>query len=137
VTFDLSALRGPLTANKGMALFPRRIDGRYAMLGRHDHENIWLLLSSDLYTWERGTKIISPKWIWEFVQVGNCGSPIEIDEGWLVITVLSVGCELVSPRCSPLFETHAYPESDFHSARAAERRSLKVCRSTMWRSRLK
>jgi predicted GH43/DUF377 family glycosyl hydrolase len=85
-TFELSALRGPLTANKGMALFPRRIDGRYAMLGRHDHENIWLLLSSDLYLWESGTKIISPKWIWEFVQVGNCGSPIEIDEGWLVIT---------------------------------------------------
>ena len=85
-TFELSALRGPLTANKGMALFPRRIDGRYAMLGRHDHENIWLLLSSDLYLWERGTKILSPKWIWEFVQVGNCGSPIEIDEGWLVIT---------------------------------------------------
>ena len=84
-TFELSALRGPLTANKGMALFPRRIDGRYAMLGRHDHENIWLLLSSDLYTWESGTKIIAPKWIWEFVQVGNCGSPIEIDEGWLVI----------------------------------------------------
>ncbi len=86
VTFELSALRGPLTANKGMALFPRRIDGRYAMLGRHDHENIWLLLSSDLYLWESGTKIISPKWIWEFVQIGNSGSPIEIEEGWLVIT---------------------------------------------------
>jgi predicted GH43/DUF377 family glycosyl hydrolase len=85
-TFELSALRGPLTANKGMALFPRRINGRYAMLGRHDHENIWLLLSRDLYQWESGTKIISPKWIWEFVQIGNCGSPIEIDEGWLVIT---------------------------------------------------
>ena len=85
-TFELSALRGPLTANKGMALFPRRINDRYAMLGRHDHENIWLLLSSDLYLWERGTKILSPKWIWEFVQIGNCGSPIEIDEGWLVIT---------------------------------------------------
>ena len=85
-TFELNALRGPLTANKGMALFPRPIDGHYAMLGRHDHENIWLLLSSDLYLWESGTKIMSPKWIWEFVQIGNCGSPIEIDEGWLVIT---------------------------------------------------
>lgn len=85
-TFELSALRGQATANKGMALFPRRIDGRYAMLGRHDHENIWLLMSSDLYMWESGTKILSPKWIWEFVQVGNCGSPIEIEEGWLVIT---------------------------------------------------
>ena len=85
-TFELSALRGQATANKGMALFPRRIDDRYAMLGRHDHENIWLLLSSDLYLWESGTKIITPKWIWEFVQIGNCGSPIELDEGWLVIT---------------------------------------------------
>ena len=85
-TFELSALRGQATANKGMALFPRRIDGRYAMLGRQDHENIWLLTSSDLYLWETGIKIIAPKWIWEFVQIGNCGSPIEIDEGWLVIT---------------------------------------------------
>lgn len=85
-TFELSALRGQATANKGMALFPRRIDDRYVMLGRHDHENIWLLLSSDLYLWESGTKIITPKWIWEFVQIGNCGSPIELDEGWLVIT---------------------------------------------------
>ncbi len=85
-TFELSALRGQATASKGMALFPRRIDDRYAMLGRHDHENIWLLLSSDLYLWESGTKIITPKWIWEFVQIGNCGSPIELDEGWLVIT---------------------------------------------------
>ena len=86
LTFELSALRGQVTANKGMALFPRRINGRYTMLGRQDHENIWLLTSSDLYLWETGTKIISPKWIWEFVQIGNCGSPIEIDEGWLVIT---------------------------------------------------
>jgi predicted GH43/DUF377 family glycosyl hydrolase len=85
-TFELSALRGQATTNKGMALFPRRIDGRYAMLGRQDHENIWLLKSTDLYLWETGAQIISPKWIWEFVQIGNCGSPIEIDEGWLVIT---------------------------------------------------
>ena len=86
LTFELSALRGAATANKGMALFPRRINGRYAMLGRQDHENIWLLTSNDLYRWETGAKIILPKWIWEFVQIGNCGSPIEIDEGWLVIT---------------------------------------------------
>jgi HAD superfamily hydrolase (TIGR01484 family) len=85
-TFELYALRGSATANKGMALFPRRIDGRYAMLGRQDHENIWLLTSDDLYLWETGVKIISPLWGWEFVQIGNCGSPIEIDEGWLVVT---------------------------------------------------
>jgi predicted GH43/DUF377 family glycosyl hydrolase len=69
-TFELTALRGDATANKGMALFPRRIAGRYIMLGRQDHENIWLLTSDDLYVW----------------QGGNGGSPIEIDEGWLVLT---------------------------------------------------
>lgn len=85
-TIDLTALRGPGTQNKGMALFPRPVDGRYAMLGRQDHENIWLQTSSDLYSWESGAKIVAPRYPWEFVQIGNCGSPIEIDEGWLVIT---------------------------------------------------
>jgi predicted GH43/DUF377 family glycosyl hydrolase len=85
-TFELTALRGAATANKGMALFPRRIAGRYMMLGRQDHENIWLLSSDDLYDWDGGTKIIAPRWPWEFVQIGNGGSPIEIDEGWLVVT---------------------------------------------------
>ena len=86
-TFDLHALRGEAANGKGMALFPRRIDGRYAMLGRQDHENIWLLTSSDLYDWQNGSEIVvEPRWPWEFVQMGNGGSPIEIDEGWLVIT---------------------------------------------------
>lgn len=69
-----------------MALFPRRIGGKYAMLGRMDNENVWYLTSDDLLTWEDGVKIIPPKYSWEFVQMGNCGSPHEIDEGWLVIT---------------------------------------------------
>lgn len=86
VTFELAALRGAMSCTKGMALFPRRIDGRYAMLGRQDHENIWFLQSNDLYHWDSGAVIVSPRWPWEFVQMGNCGSPIEIDEGWLVIT---------------------------------------------------
>ncbi|OYY91881.1 MAG: glycosidase [Sphingomonas sp. 28-66-16] len=85
-TIDLTALRGPGTDNKGMALFPRKIDGHYFMLGRQDHENIWVQKSDDLYTWEAGTKIVTPRYPWEIVQIGNCGSPIEIDEGWLVIT---------------------------------------------------
>ena len=84
--FEMGALRGDASMGKGMALFPRRIDGRYAMLGRQDHENIWLLTSADLYDWEGGSAIVSPRWPWEYVQIGNCGSPIEIDEGWLVIT---------------------------------------------------
>ncbi|CAN5138321.1 glycoside hydrolase family 130 protein [soil metagenome] len=84
-TFNLKALRGSAASNKGMALFPRRIGGQYAMLGRLDHENIWLLRSDDLYHWDKGTMILAPRWVWEFVQLGNCGSPIEIDEGWLVL----------------------------------------------------
>lgn len=86
VSFELSALTGKLSATKGMALFPRRIEGHYAMLGRHDHENIWLLRSNDLYCWDAGAAIVTPRWPWEFVQVGVCSPPVEIDEGWLVIT---------------------------------------------------
>ena len=85
-TFELTSLRGDAAMGKGMALFPRRIDGRYAMLGRQDHENISLLTSTGLYEWQGGAVILSPRWPWEYVQIGNCGSPIEIDEGWLVIT---------------------------------------------------
>ena len=86
-TFELNALRGEVAKGKGMALFPRRIDGQYAMLGRQDHENIWFLTSSDLYDWQDGGKVVvAPRWPWEFIQIGNGGSPIEIDEGWLVIT---------------------------------------------------
>lgn len=85
-TFDLLPLRGDATDSKGMALFPRRVDGKFAMIGRQDNENIWLLTSNDVYDWNGGVKIVSPRWPWEFVQMGNCGSPIEIDEGWLLIT---------------------------------------------------
>lgn len=85
-TIDLTALAGAGARAKGMALFPRRISGRYAMLGRQDHENISLLTSDDVYRWDGGATLVKPRWPWEFVQMGNCGSPIEIDEGWLVIT---------------------------------------------------
>lgn len=85
-SFEMHPLRGASAGSKGMALFPRRIDGQYVMLGRQDNENVWLLRSDDLLNWEGGTKLIEPKYQWEFVQMGNCGSPIEIDEGWLVLT---------------------------------------------------
>ena len=85
-TFEMRALNGSFAGYKGMALFPRRIDGRFAMLGRQDSVNLWLLFSDDLYTWDEGVRIMGPKYPWEFVQIGNCGSPIEIDEGWLVFT---------------------------------------------------
>ena len=84
--FEMRELTGSAAESKGMALFPRRIDGRYVMLGRQDNESIWLLQSDDLYTWDGGEKLISPEFSWDLCQMGNCGSPIEIDEGWLVIT---------------------------------------------------
>ncbi|MDE0877064.1 MAG: glycoside hydrolase family 130 protein [Sphingomonas bacterium] len=85
-TFEMRALTGDATGGKGMALFPRRVDGRFAMLGRHDNKNIWLLTSDDILAWSGGSKLIEPRYPWEFVQMGNCGSPIELDEGWLVLT---------------------------------------------------
>ena len=85
-SFDMRAMTGSASGGKGMALFPRKIGGRYTMLGRHDNENVWLLQSDDLTHWEGGDRIITPKQSWEIVQMGNCGSPIEIDEGWLVLT---------------------------------------------------
>lgn len=85
-SFDMAPLRGTASRGKGMALFPRRLDGRYAMLGRHDNETISLSYSSSLYDWDAGIQVVAPRYAWEFVQIGNCGSPIEIDEGWLVIT---------------------------------------------------
>jgi predicted GH43/DUF377 family glycosyl hydrolase len=86
LSFRLLPLRGTAARNKGMALFPRRIDGRYAMIARQDNENLYLTYSDDLYTWETGQPILKPQFPWEFVQIGNCGSPIELDEGWLLLT---------------------------------------------------
>lgn len=85
-SFEMRVLTGQASSGKGMALFPRRIAGKYAMLGRQDSKNIWLHFSDSLLNWEGGTKLVTPKYPWEFVQMGNCGSPIEIDEGWLVMT---------------------------------------------------
>lgn len=85
-TFELTELKGSVPASKGMALFPRLVDGRFNMIGRQDNENLWLIASDDITTWDGGSKLVSPRYPWEFVQMGNCGSPIEIDEGWLVIT---------------------------------------------------
>jgi len=86
MSFRLTPLRGDAAWNKGMALFPRKIGGRYAMIARQDNENLYLIYSDDLYTWDRGQAILKPEFPWEFVQIGNCGSPIELDEGWLLLT---------------------------------------------------
>jgi len=86
LSFRMSPLRGTAARNKGMALFPRKIDGKYAMIARQDNENLYLIYSDDLYRWEGGQAILKPQFPWEFVQIGNCGSPIELDEGWLLLT---------------------------------------------------
>jgi predicted GH43/DUF377 family glycosyl hydrolase len=85
-TFRLQPLTGRAAVNKGMALFPRKIDGAYAIIGRLDGESLSYLRSDDLLNWETGTPLLGPVYPWELVQMGNCGSPIEIDEGWLLLT---------------------------------------------------
>ena len=84
--FKISSLKGREVKNKGMALFPRKINGNYAMLSRQDNENIYLMYSDQLYSWNNKELIIEPEYSWEFIQLGNCGSPIETDAGWLVIS---------------------------------------------------
>jgi predicted GH43/DUF377 family glycosyl hydrolase len=84
--FDLVPMTGPAARNKGMALFPRTVGGKYMMIGRQDGENLFLLESDDLTHWEDGRKILTPRYPWELVQIGNCGPPIELDEGWLLLT---------------------------------------------------
>ncbi len=84
--FKFITLNGPGVQNKGMALFPRKIGGQYAMLGRQDNENIYLMLSDNIHFWYDPKLILKPTFPWEFVQLGNCGSPLETDAGWLVLS---------------------------------------------------
>jgi len=84
-SFRMTPLDGAASCNKGMALFPRKINGRYAMIGRQDNENLYLIYSDDLHKWEGGHSILQPEYPWEFVQIGNCGSPIELDDCWLLL----------------------------------------------------
>jgi len=84
--FKVNTLNGPEIHNKGMALFPRKVGGVYAMLSRQDNENIFLMRSEHPHFWSAKDLVLAPKEPWEFVQVGNCGSPIETDRGWLVLS---------------------------------------------------
>jgi len=84
--FRFISLNGPAAENKGMALFPRKINGLYAMLARQDNENIYLMFSDDVYFWNERRAILKPTFPWELIQLGNCGSPIETDAGWLVLS---------------------------------------------------
>lgn len=84
--FRARVLHGPAVKNKGMALFPRKICSCYAMLSRLDDENLFLMYADDMHYWSDPILIREPEYPWEFVKIGNCGSPIETPEGWLVIT---------------------------------------------------
>lgn len=86
ISFSISTLNGAAAQNKGMALFPRRIGGKYVMLSRKDRENLYLSTSDEVRFWHQGTPLDKPHCPWELVQIGNCGSPIETPHGWLVIT---------------------------------------------------
>ncbi|QEN08767.1 glycosidase [Oceanispirochaeta crateris] len=84
--FKVHPLHGNIARNKGMALFPRKIRGKYAMLCRMDGRNNYISFSDNLNLWTEAKMVQSPRYTWEFIQVGNCGSPLETEDGWLVIT---------------------------------------------------
>jgi predicted GH43/DUF377 family glycosyl hydrolase len=84
--FKVGTLNGPEVRNKGFALFPRMVNGQYAMLSRQDNENVYLMYSDQPHFWYSKELVARPTYPWEFVQLGNCGSPIETEAGWLVLT---------------------------------------------------
>lgn len=84
--FRFITLNGPAAQNKGMAMFPRKIDGQYAMLARQDNESIYLSFSDNIHFWNEHKALLKPVFPWELMQIGNCGSPIETDAGWLVLS---------------------------------------------------
>jgi predicted GH43/DUF377 family glycosyl hydrolase len=85
-TFQIVTLNGGAARNKGMAIFPRMIDGRYAALSRQDNESNFVVFSDDVHHWHEPHLIQVPEKPWELMQLGNCGSPLETEAGWLVIT---------------------------------------------------
>lgn len=86
LSFRVRTLHGDAAHNKGMALFPRRVNGKYAMIGRIDKQNMFFLQSDEVHLWEQASVLRGPEFLWETVQIGNCGSPIETPDGWLLLT---------------------------------------------------
>jgi predicted GH43/DUF377 family glycosyl hydrolase len=86
IHFKIRTLNGDAAQNKGMALFPRKIKGQYAMLSRQGGENNHIMFSDNLHFWQTSQVIQEPEQPWEFIQIGNCGSPLETDKGWIVLT---------------------------------------------------
>ena len=85
-SFRIATLSGAGAQNKGIALFPKMLDGEFVALGRHDNVNNFLMRSVDVRVWGETERIQEPKRPWELIQLGNCGSPLETEAGWLVIT---------------------------------------------------
>jgi predicted GH43/DUF377 family glycosyl hydrolase len=86
LNFRVLTLNGSAVQNKGMALFPRKVNGEYLMLSRQDDENLFLMRSNNPHHWENPQLLMRPAEVWESVKIGNCGSPVETEAGWLVIT---------------------------------------------------
>lgn len=84
--FRIRTLYGAAISNKGMALFPEKINGKYIMLSRQGGEKIHIMFSDDLYVWTESRLLMEPHYTWELLQLGNCGSPLKTDKGWLVLT---------------------------------------------------
>ncbi len=86
IHFKVITMHGAEMRNKGMALFPRKVNGSYVMLSRQDAENNYIMFSDQIDIWQKKEFLAGPKFPWEFIQMGNCGSPIETESGWLVLT---------------------------------------------------
>jgi predicted GH43/DUF377 family glycosyl hydrolase len=84
--FKIITLNGKAAQNKGMALFPRKLNGYFVMLSRQDNENLFIMQSDNIHFWYEMIPLLKPTFPWEFIQVGNCGTPIETEHGWLVLT---------------------------------------------------
>jgi predicted GH43/DUF377 family glycosyl hydrolase len=85
-TFRIRSLTGASASDKGMGLFPEKINGKYAIISRQGGENVSIMFSEDLYRWEKHELLMEPKFHFELAQIGNCGSPIKTDKGWLLLT---------------------------------------------------
>jgi predicted GH43/DUF377 family glycosyl hydrolase len=86
INFKFITLNGPAVQNKGMALFPRKVNGQFAMLSRQDDENLFIMFSDNIHFWDAPRALLQPAQPWEFMKIGNCGSPVETDAGWLVLS---------------------------------------------------
>ena len=84
--FKIRTLYGHAISDKGMALFPEKVNGKYVMISRQGGEKINIMFSDDLYVWNEFQTLMEPLYPWEFVQLGNCGSPVKTDKGWLLLT---------------------------------------------------